>query len=207
MDAQIQPAGNENGTMQGNSERKTRGILKSLMHSESNLVALESSSQSTLMPKITLDEERTASNLTLFSKTWNIHKTTPFYNFRIDQLETYENELVSYIVANARSISSSILSQQNGTFVTGNRKFPSQIDGAGQNVIETVDDIGDITAVKFQVLSLEDEDQMDVDDNNVQDETTQYSLLISITIKPKALRLKQNSGTAVLLHGYTGSYK
>ncbi|KAF9360945.1 hypothetical protein BGX26_006939 [Mortierella sp. AD094] len=122
----------------------------------------------------------------MFNKTWNIHKTTPFYNFSLLQYDTYEAELLAFIVANARNMSSSTLAQQTpsgvSTFITANRQFPGQIDGSGRSLMETLDDPGDITGIKFQNLNLYDTHMEDDGDSG------QFSLMISISVKPKGER-------------------
>ncbi|KAF9172370.1 hypothetical protein BGX20_005781 [Mortierella sp. AD010] len=120
----------------------------------------------------------------MFNKTWNIHKTTPFYNFSPIQYNTYEAELLAFIVANARNMSSSTLAQQTqsgaSTFIAASRHFPGQIDGSGRSLMETLDDLGDITGIRFQSLDLYD---ARVEDDG--ESVSQFSLMISITVKPK----------------------
>ncbi|KAG0371171.1 hypothetical protein BGZ54_009530 [Gamsiella multidivaricata] len=102
-----------------------------------------------------------ANGSSLFNKTWNFHKTTPFYDFNPLQHRTYAEELLTYIAANARNLTSSALAEQTQdgslTFVNGNRLFPGQIDNAGRNITETLDDPGDIKKVEIQQLILDHE--------------------------------------------------
>ncbi|KAF9402001.1 Structural maintenance of chromosomes protein 1 [Mortierella sp. AD011] len=139
----------------------------------------------------------------MFNKTWNIHKTTPFYNFSPIQYNTYEAELLAFIVANARNMSSSTLAQQTqsgaSTFIAASRHFPGQIDGSGRSLMETLDDLGDITGIRFQSLDLYD---ARVEDDG--ESVSQFSLMISITVKPKGKTREQLYFCAVILDQLDG---
>ncbi|KAF8983387.1 hypothetical protein BGZ46_010375 [Entomortierella lignicola] len=92
--------------------------------------------------------------------------------------------------SNAKNMSSSALAQNNSTVLYGNRHFPGQIDSSGQKIVESLDDPGDITAIKFQHMVLDDDtDHMEDSEDNEdrrKDNCIQNSLLITITVKPKA---------------------
>ncbi|KAG0224424.1 hypothetical protein BGX31_008019 [Mortierella sp. GBA43] len=129
----------------------------------------------------------------LFGKTWNIYKTTPFYNFDIHLHKDYGAELLAFVAANASNMSSSMLTERThvgmSTFFSGDRRFPSQIDGSGRNVVDTLDDPGDISNIEFHQLALDDDTQSDNDNTpqGLQDPNTfKYSLIITITVRPKA---------------------
>jgi hypothetical protein len=76
------------------------------------------------------------------------------------------------------------------TFFNGARRFPGQIDGSGRNLIETLDDPGDITNIEFQQLTLGDTAQVS-DDGAPQQQSLDansskgHSLAITITVRPK----------------------
>ncbi|KAF9123203.1 hypothetical protein BGW39_009192 [Mortierella sp. 14UC] len=124
----------------------------------------------------------------LFNKTWNIHKTTPFYNFDKRQWTQYEGELLTYIAANARGLSSSTLAapSQSGVATIVNRTgpFPGQIDSSGNNLVETMDDPGDIKRVEFQSLHMNDTVQ-DLDEERLVGMAHTDSIVITITVRPK----------------------
>ncbi|KAG0218803.1 hypothetical protein BGX33_005959 [Mortierella sp. NVP41] len=123
----------------------------------------------------------------LFNKTWNIHKTTPFYNFDKHQWTQYEGELLTYIVANAKNLTSSALAAptQSGAATTINRggPFPGQIDSSGNNLVETMDDPGDIRGVEFHPLNMDDA-VVDVDEERP--DGMADSVVVTITVRPKA---------------------
>ncbi|KAF9318173.1 hypothetical protein BG003_011733 [Podila horticola] len=108
----------------------------------------------------------------LLNKTWNLYTTTPFFKFDLQHCETYQSELQAHIGANARNFTSA----SGG----GDLYFPKQIDGDGQNIIETLDDLGDVKKIELQVLDL-DETERDADATP----RKQESLLITITVRPK----------------------
>ncbi|KAG0030770.1 hypothetical protein BGZ82_007300 [Podila clonocystis] len=122
----------------------------------------------------------------LFNKTWNLHKTTPFFKFDLQHCERYQSELQAHIGANARNFTSA----SNG----GDLYFPKQIDGDGQNIIETLDDLGDVKKIEFQVLDL-DEIERDADAMP----RKQESLLITVTVRPKGKTKEQPYYCVVLL--------
>ncbi|KAI8345503.1 kinetochore complex Sim4 subunit Fta1-domain-containing protein [Mortierella sp. GBAus27b] len=141
----------------------------------------------------------------LFGKTWNIYKTTPFYNFDIHLHKDYGAELLAFVAANASNMSSSMLTERThvgmSTFFSGDRRFPSQIDGSGRNVVDTLDDPGDISNIEFHQLALDDDTQSDNDNTpqGLQDPNTfKYSLIITITVRPKGKTREQQYHCAVL---------
>ncbi|KAF9206855.1 hypothetical protein BGZ49_001691 [Haplosporangium sp. Z 27] len=97
--------------------------------------------------------------------------------------------------SNAKNMSSSALAQNNSTVLYGNRHFPGQIDSSGQKIVESLDDPGDITAIKFQHMILDDDtDPMEDSENNENrrnDNGIQNSLFITITVKPKGKTREQ----------------
>ncbi|KAF9364985.1 hypothetical protein BGX34_011822 [Mortierella sp. NVP85] len=111
----------------------------------------------------------------------------------------YEAELLAYIAANANNLSSSMLSEKThagmSTFFNGARRFPGQIDGFGRNLIETLDDPGDITNIEFQQLNLDDAAQVSDDDAPQQsldaNSSKGHSLAITITVRPKGKTREQ----------------
>ncbi|KAI1310249.1 hypothetical protein EDD11_003834 [Mortierella claussenii] len=123
-----------------------------------------------------------ANGSTLMNKTWIIHKTTPFYNFDASDYAKYEVELLTYIAANARILSSSALAHQThigtSTFVNEDRRFPGQIDSAGANIVESLDDPGDITRVQFELLSLDDDTDDRVPSDMRRSAFTNFSLIL-----------------------------
>ncbi|KAF9085213.1 hypothetical protein BGX23_009880 [Mortierella sp. AD031] len=122
----------------------------------------------------------------LFNKTWNIHKTTPFYNFDKHQWTQYEGELLTYIVANAKNLTSSALAAptQSGAATIINRggPFPGQIDSSGNNLVETMNDPGDIRGVEFHPLNMDDA-VVDVDEERP--DGMADSVVVTITVRPK----------------------
>ncbi|KAI8606196.1 kinetochore complex Sim4 subunit Fta1-domain-containing protein [Dissophora ornata] len=75
------------------------------------------------------------------------------------------------------------------------RRFPAQIDSLGHNIVETLDDLGDIKSIKFQDLILDDiADPLD-DGRNIREvghiSKSCNSLLITITIRPKGKTREQ----------------
>ncbi|KAF9937337.1 hypothetical protein BGZ67_001380 [Mortierella alpina] len=129
------------------------------------------------------------SSATLFNKTWNIYKTTPFYSFNTSHLSIYERELIAHIAAHAKNLSTSALAAQtDATFATivRDRVFPGQIDSSGQNFVETADIPGDIKSIEFQLLDLEDVAEGEHGINDKQDvDVKRHSILITITLRPK----------------------
>ncbi|KAG9321898.1 hypothetical protein KVV02_003659 [Mortierella alpina] len=129
------------------------------------------------------------SSATLFNKTWNIYKTTPFYSFNKSHLSIYERELIAHIAAHAKNLSTSALAAQtDATFATTvrDRVFPGQIDSSGQNFVETTDIPGDIKSIEFQLLDLEDVAEGEHGINDKQDAgVKRHSILITITLRPK----------------------
>ncbi|KAK3805489.1 MAG: kinetochore complex Sim4 subunit Fta1-domain-containing protein [Benniella sp.] len=82
------------------------------------------------------------------------------------------------------------------TFFNGARRFPGQIDGSGRNLIETLDDPGDITNIEFQQLTLDDAAQVSDDDAPQQqsldaNSSKGHSLAITITVRPKGKTREQ----------------
>lgn len=73
------------------------------------------------------------------------------------------------------------------TFFNGTRRFPGQIDGSGRNLIETLDDPGDITNIEFQLLTLDDTGQLSDDERepSLDANRPSHSLAITITVRPK----------------------
>ncbi|KAK3842194.1 MAG: kinetochore complex Sim4 subunit Fta1-domain-containing protein [Linnemannia gamsii] len=124
----------------------------------------------------------------LYNKTWNIHKTTPFYNFDKRQWTQYESELLTYIAANAKTLSSSALAAPNqsgvATIVNRTGPFPGQIDSSGNNLVETMDHPGDIKRVEFQHLNMNDVVQ-DLDEERLEGIADTDSIVITITVRPK----------------------
>ncbi|KAK3820614.1 MAG: kinetochore complex Sim4 subunit Fta1-domain-containing protein [Linnemannia elongata] len=125
----------------------------------------------------------------LHNKTWIIHKTTPFYNYDKRQWIRYEGELLTYIAANAKNLASSALAAptQRGaaaTILNRSGPFPGQIDSSGNNVVETMDEVGDIRGVTFQVLSMNDIVN-DLDDEVPGGVASTDALVITVTVKPK----------------------
>lgn len=112
----------------------------------------------------------------LFNKTWNVYKTTPFFKFDLQHYERYQSELQAHIGANARNFTSA----SSG----GDLYFPKQIDGDGRNIIETLDDLGDVKKIEIQALDL-DETERDVDAAP----RKQESLLITVTVRPKGMAM------------------
>ncbi|KAG0282463.1 hypothetical protein BGZ96_000459 [Linnemannia gamsii] len=125
----------------------------------------------------------------LYNKTWNIYKTTPFYNYDKHQRTQYEGELLTYIAANARNFVSSALTGpfQSGaaaTIVTRTGGvFPGQIDSSGNNLVETLDEVGDIRGVKFHFLSMKD--VQDPAEERAEEVTDTDSIVVTITVRPK----------------------
>ncbi|KAF9537631.1 hypothetical protein EC957_007858 [Mortierella hygrophila] len=125
----------------------------------------------------------------LYNTTWIIHKTTPFYNYDKRQWIRYEGELLTYIAANAKNLASSALAaptQRSAAATILNRSgpFPGQIDSSGNNVVETMDDVGDIRGVAFQVLSMNNTVD-DLDDEVPGGVASTDALVITVTVKPK----------------------
>lgn len=116
---------------------------------------------------------------TLFNKTWNLYKTTPFFKFNLQHCERYQIELQAHIGANARNFTTA----SNG----GDLYFPKQIDGDGHNIVETLDDLGDVKKIEFQVLDL-DETQRDADATP----RKQESVLITVTVRPKGTKRRSS---------------
>ncbi|KAG0251419.1 hypothetical protein BG011_007616 [Mortierella polycephala] len=146
----------------------------------------------------------------IFNKTWNLHRTTPFYNFHKGNCPAYETELLTYIAANAKSLSSTALITQTqtgmSTFVNENRPFPNQINSSGDSLIETLDHPGDIKRIEFQFLSLNDTILIEGDDQiegeksqGRSSDKMQDSLMITITIRPKGKSKDQLYYCVVLL--------
>ena len=132
----------------------------------------------------------------MYNKTWNLYRTTPFFHHDSSQYSNYEQELLSFIAANAVNFTSSALNPQTGsglattTFVNSNRAFPVQIDNAGHNIIETLDHPGDIKSVTFERLILEEpptagENPAEKDQDQQRPDGRKDSLLITLTIRPK----------------------
>ncbi|KAF9216490.1 hypothetical protein BGZ59_009401 [Podila verticillata] len=90
----------------------------------------------------------------------------------LQHCERYQSELQAHIGANARNFTTA----SNG----GDLYFPKQIDGDGHNIVETLDDLGDVKKIEFQVLDL-DETQRDADATPRKLE----SVLITVTVRPK----------------------
>ncbi|KAF9287152.1 hypothetical protein BGZ68_002197 [Mortierella alpina] len=134
-------------------------------------------------------ETAALSSATLFNKTWNIYKTTPFYSFNKDHLSIYERELIEHLAAHAKNLSTSALTAQaDATFATivRDRVFPSQIDSSGQNFVETADIPGDIKSIEFQLLDLNDEAEREHGLNDEQNAgVVRESIMITITLRPK----------------------
>lgn len=122
----------------------------------------------------------------LLNKTWNLYTTTPFFKFDLQHCETYQSELQAHIGANARNFTSA----SGG----GDLYFPKQIDGDGQNIIETLDDLGDVKKIELQVLDL-DETERDADATP----RKQESLLITITVRPKGMSGKNDTVSAIIV--------
>ncbi|KAF9955440.1 hypothetical protein BGZ72_003749 [Mortierella alpina] len=125
----------------------------------------------------------------LFNKTWNIYKTTPFYSFNKSHLSIYEGELIAHLAAHAKNLSTSALAAHtDAAFATivRDRVFPSQIDSSGHNFVETADIPGDIKSIEFQLLDLNDEAEQVHDINDKQNAgVTRHSIMITITLRPK----------------------
>ncbi|KAG0314967.1 hypothetical protein BGZ97_008783 [Linnemannia gamsii] len=126
----------------------------------------------------------------LYNKTWNIHKTTPFFNYNKHQQTQYEGELLTYIAANARNLISSALtgpSQTGGAAATITNRtggaFPGQIDSSGNNLVETLDELGDIRGIKFQ--SLNTSDVQDSDEERTGEVADTDSIVVTVTVRPK----------------------
>ncbi|KAF9340625.1 hypothetical protein BGZ91_001093 [Linnemannia elongata] len=125
----------------------------------------------------------------LHNKTWIIHKTTPFYNYDKRQWTRYEGELLTYIAANAKNLASSALAAptQRGaaaTILNRSGPFPGQIDSSGNNVVETMDEVGDIRGVVFQVVSMNNTVD-DLDEEVPGGVASTDALVITVTVKPK----------------------
>ncbi|KAF9147930.1 hypothetical protein BG015_010355 [Linnemannia schmuckeri] len=124
----------------------------------------------------------------LHNKTWIIFKTTPFYNYDKRQWTRYEGELLTYIAANAKNLVSSALATPTqidaaATILNRTGSFPGQIDSSGNNLVETMDELGDIKGVEFQVLNM---------NNTLEDSNEERlgvaatdSLVITVTVRPK----------------------
>jgi hypothetical protein len=125
----------------------------------------------------------------LYNKTWNIHKTTPFYKFDKRQWTQYENELLIYIAANAKNLSSSALTATShlgvATIVNRTVPFPGQIDSSGNNLVEAMDDPGDIKRVDFQFLNMNDTAQNINEEEEPMGISDTDSIVITVTVRPK----------------------
>ncbi|KAG0324863.1 hypothetical protein BG004_003350, partial [Podila humilis] len=132
----------------------------------------------------------------LFNKTWILYKTTPFYGFNHVDCGIYQTELHAHIGANARDFTSGATAGGGGI----DARFPSQIDGDGHNIIETLDDLGDVKKIEFQFLDLDnnnnnnnenagdrgiDEDQPLLSSSSSPSSRQQESILVTITVRPK----------------------
>ncbi|KAF9179659.1 hypothetical protein BGZ51_006753 [Haplosporangium sp. Z 767] len=149
-------------------------------------------------------------NSSIFNKTWNLYRTTPFYNFHKGDCPAYEAELLTYIAANAKkNLSSTALITQTRTgmttFVNENRTFPSQIDSPGDSLGGTPDHLEDIKRIEFQFLSLDN--TIPISDDQTEGEKSQGrspdkmqdSLMITITIRSKGKSKDQSYYCIVLL--------
>ncbi|KAI7823623.1 kinetochore complex Sim4 subunit Fta1-domain-containing protein [Gamsiella multidivaricata] len=187
---------------------RTRDVLHTVIRSSSllNETRPDSTQQRTAASQRELagtEEPSTVPSSSLFNKTWNFHKTTPFYDFNPLQHRTYAEELLTYIAANARNLTSSALAEQTQdgslTFVNGNRLFPGQIDNAGRNITETLDDPGDIKKVEIQQLILDHEK-----DGEERTRSALGSIMITINVRPKGKSHEQTYHCAVLLDQQPG---
>ncbi|KAG9065957.1 hypothetical protein KI688_002254 [Linnemannia hyalina] len=120
-----------------------------------------------------------------------LSRLSPLSNRSSPQLSNhpYNRELLTYIAANAKNLASSALAaptQRSAAATILNRSgpFPGQIDSSGNNVVETMDDIGDIKGVVFQVLSMDDT-VGDLDDEVPGGVASTDALVITVTVKPK----------------------
>ncbi|KAF8939619.1 hypothetical protein BGZ47_008112 [Haplosporangium gracile] len=125
----------------------------------------------------------------LHNKTWITYKATPFYNYDKRQWTRYEGELLTYIAANAKNLVSSALaaptqSDAAATILNRTGSFPGQIDSAGNNLVETVDELGDIRGVEFQVLNMNNTIE-DSDEERLEGVATTGSFVITVTVRPK----------------------
>ncbi|KAF9949753.1 hypothetical protein BGZ65_007090 [Modicella reniformis] len=165
------------------ARQRTRNVIHSVIQSTT-----PTDTPDLLPPAEQPTPSANASSSFLYSKTWNIHKTTPLYNFSINLLNDYEAELLAFIAANANNLSSSMLAERTrvgmSTFFNGTRRFPSQIDSSGRNLIDTLDDPGDIKDIKFQLLTLDD-------DNSQEPDWPRHSLAITIKVRPKGKTREQ----------------
>ncbi|GJJ70100.1 hypothetical protein EMPS_02449 [Entomortierella parvispora] len=186
---------------------RTRATLHSLIHNpsqERDSATTDSQSPRAHPRKKARHEDQddtettSASKDAMFNKTWNLYRTTPFFHHDQSQYSIYEQELLSFIAANAVNFASSALNPQPGSdtsaLINSNRAFPVQIDSAGHNIIETLDHPGDIKSVTFERLILEDPkaDEEQGQDQNQDQHPDQSrrdqhkdSLLITLTIRPK----------------------
>ncbi|KAG0038628.1 hypothetical protein BGZ83_003031 [Gryganskiella cystojenkinii] len=218
---------------------RTRAFLHSYIHSQSDeyqtppLLPSSSSSSTVQSPRSNQSRKRprhgqdqdeykpsTAPIGSVFNKTWNLYKTTPFFNYDQSQCSTYEQELLTFIAANAANFSSSTLASKAGgaSFLNGgDRAFPVQIDSAGHDIIETLENPGDIKSIEIQLLNPAGEDAKEpiivdvvnenaADDNQrgtagqIPNQTAQKdSLLITLTVKPKGKVKDQQYYCAIIL--------
>ncbi|KAG0097306.1 hypothetical protein BGZ93_003014 [Podila epicladia] len=156
---------------------KARNLLQSFITSQANKPSIYNNPETARWgsrPRHHEEDARTtiAPSSILFNKTWNLYKTTPFFKFDLQHYERYQSELQAHIGANARNFTSA----SGG----GDLYFPKQIDGDGKNIIETLDDLGDVKKIEIQALDL-DETERVVDDAP----RKQESLLITVTVRPK----------------------
>ncbi|KFH73876.1 hypothetical protein MVEG_01090 [Podila verticillata NRRL 6337] len=172
----IDPAGKDS-LQKYRQDIKARNLLQSFVTSYASQPSTGNNPETTRWgsrPRLQEEDARTtiAPSSTLFNKTWNLYKTTPFFKFSLQHCERYQSELQAHIGANARNFTTA----SNG----GDLYFPKQIDGDGHNIVETLDDLGDVKKIEFQVLDL-DETQRDADATPRKLE----SVLITVTVRPK----------------------
>ncbi|KAF9297368.1 hypothetical protein BGZ74_009862 [Mortierella antarctica] len=170
---------------------KARNLLQSFITSHANQPSTDNNPETARWgsrPRHHEEDARTtlAPSSTLFNKTWNVYKTTPFFKFDLQHYERYQSELQAHIGANARNFTSA----SSG----GDLYFPKQIDGDGRNIIETLDDLGDVKKIEIQALDL-DETERDVDAAP----RKQESLLITVTVRPKGKTKEQPYYCVILL--------
>ncbi|KAG0026433.1 hypothetical protein BGZ81_006354 [Podila clonocystis] len=183
--------GGKDSLQEHGQDKKARNLLQSFITSHANQFNTNNNPETARWgsrPRHQEEDTRTtiAPSSMLFNKTWNLYKTTPFFKFDLQHCERYQSELQAHIGANARNFTSA----SDG----GDLYFPKQIDGDGQNIIETLDDLGDVKKIEFQVLDLDDTER-DADAMP----RKQESLLITVTVRPKGKTKEQPYYCVVLL--------
>ncbi|KAF9917104.1 hypothetical protein BX616_001925 [Lobosporangium transversale] len=187
---------------------RTRKILHNLIqkthHPKSQTQQRQSSSNGTQLtnevpPQAVSGCNAAINSSILFNKTWSIHKTTPFFAFNQLQYLKYQAELLNYIEANSGNLLFSALDMREktgkATFVSEHSHFSSQIDGSGVNVIEALDEPGEITCISFDKLILD----VHTAEDEIEHPSNPESFIITITVRPKGKTSEQTYFCAVLL--------